>query len=219
LNDAIHAFFLTYAALFPIVNPLGTALVFLEMTAKCSPQVRHQMAWRIAVSGFVLLGISVLAGSHILEFFGLNLPAVRIAGGIVISVMGWRLLDSGDSSLEGEMETSKTDQGALAKTFYPLTMPMTFGPGSIAVAIALGTQRPNILDDFARAAVQDLAVCAGLLAICATVYLAYNYADVLKRVLGENGTKVLVRLAAFIILCIGIQMIWVGAADLLHTVR
>ncbi|PYE87859.1 MarC family protein [Phyllobacterium leguminum] len=217
MNDAIHAFFLTYAALFPIVNPLGTALVFLDMTAKCSSQVRHQIAWRVAVSGFVLLGVSVLAGSHILGFFGLSLPAVRIAGGIVISIMGWRLLDSGDSSLEGDIESSKTDQGALAKAFYPITMPMTFGPGSIAVAIALGTERPNILNDFNHAAIQDLATCVGLLAICGTVYLAYSYAEVLKRVLGENGTKVLMRLAAFIILCIGIQMIWIGVADLLNT--
>lgn len=217
MNDAVHAFFLTYAALFPIVNPLGTALVFLDMTDRCSSQVRHQIAWRVAVSGFVLLGMSVLAGSHILEFFGLSLPAVRIAGGIVIAIMGWRLLDSGDGSLDNEMESSKTDKGALAKAFYPITMPMTFGPGSIAVAIALGTERPNIINDFSRAAIQDLATCVGLLAICATVYLAYSYADVLKRVLGENGTKVLVRLAAFIILCIGIQMIWVGVSDLLHS--
>ncbi|WP_420963502.1 MarC family protein [Brucella sp. IR073] len=218
MNDAIHAFFLTYAALFPIVNPLGTALIFLDMTARCSSQVRHQIAWRVAVSGFVLLGVSVLAGSHILEFFGLSLPAVRIAGGIVISIMGWRLLDSGDGSTDGEIESSKTDQGALAKTFYPITMPMTFGPGSIAVAIALGTQRSNMLHNFDRAVIQDLSICAGLLAICATVYLAYANADVLKRVLGENGTNVLLRLAAFIILCIGIQMIWVGIADLIHPV-
>ncbi|GGA98893.1 UPF0056 inner membrane protein [Brucella endophytica] len=217
MNDAIHAFFLTYATLFPIVNPLGTALIFLDMTARCSSQVRHQIAWRVAVSGFALLGVSILAGSHILGFFGLSLPSVRIAGGIVISIMGWRLLDSGDDSTDSEVERSKTDQGALAKAFYPITMPMTFGPGSIAVAIALGTDRPNILNDFDSAAIQDIATCLGLLAICGTVYLAYAYADVLKRVLGENGTEVLLRLAAFIILCIGIQMIWVGVSDLLHS--
>ncbi|WP_245429106.1 MarC family protein [Phyllobacterium phragmitis] len=217
MSNIIHALFLTYAALFPIVNPLGGALIFLNVTNNCSQQMRHRLAWRVAVGGFLVLACSLFSGSYILGFFGISLPAVRIAGGLVIAAMGWKMLNSSDSPVEASPASVKSDEGALDLAFYPLTMPLTFGPGAIATAITIGSQQPDLLTDFDRAAVHDVAVIIGLLAICATVYLAYRYADELKRVLGKNGTSVLVRLSAFIVLCIGIQIIWFGIADLVQS--
>ncbi|WP_200834933.1 MarC family protein [Phyllobacterium salinisoli] len=217
MNNVIDAFFLTYAALFPIVNPLGGALIFLNVTNNCSQLMRHKLAWRIAVGGFLLLACSLFSGSYILGFFGISLPAVRVAGGLVIAVMGWKMLNSTDAPAEADPGRARSEEGALDLAFYPLTMPLTFGPGTITTAITIGSQRPDLLTDFDGAAIHDIAVIVALLAICATVYLAYRYADELKRVLGKNGTSVLVRLSAFIVLCIGIQIIWFGIADLIQS--
>jgi multiple antibiotic resistance protein len=99
--------------------------------------------------------------------------------------------------------------------FYPLTMPLTVGPGSMSVAIALGSQRPwGASFNLARYALVGGAAVLGLAAIAATIYVSYRSADRIVSVLGPSGTSVLVRLSAFILLCIGIEIIWTGYAAL-----
>ncbi len=93
-------------------------------------------------------------------------------------------------------------------------MPITVGPGSIAVAITLGSQRPR--DDLPAVALLGVAAIAGLIAIATTIYACYRFAEGTVQVLGENGTNVLVRLSAFILLCIGIEILWYGYSSLAH---
>ncbi len=207
MNEALNTFLLVYAALFPIVNPVGGAPIFLGLTRHLGDAERHALAGRIAVGGFLLLLGSLLVGSHVLGFFGITLPVVRIAGGVVVSAFAWKLLHEGEK-LEDQRGAAAIPAAPI-DSFYPLTMPLTVGPGSISVAITLGSQRPAA-PDFAQIALLGGAAIAGLLAIGATIFLCYRFAERITSGLGERGTSVLVRLSAFILLCIGIQIIWNG---------
>jgi multiple antibiotic resistance protein len=211
VNGVTSAFLLVYAGLFPIVNPIGGAPIFFGLTRDCTQQERNALALQVALNSFALLLGSLFIGSYVLEFFGITLPIVRVAGGLVVTATGWNLLQKGistDDARAGHQPVIPTDG------FYPLTMPITVGPGSIAVAITLGSQRPRVpLPDFALLGV---AAVAGLVAIAATIYVCYRFASGTVGALGEHGTNVLVRLSAFILLCIGIEIIWSGCSALVH---
>ena len=215
MNDIVNSFLLVYAGLFPIVNPIGGAPIFLGLTRQASDTERAAIAGRVAVNGFFLLLGSVFLGSYVLEFFGITLPIVRIAGGLVVTAFAWRLLHSNDEvDAPGAVDSAQRGLG-LREAFYPLTMPLTVGPGSIAVAITLGSQRPRQPSaDLTQLALVGGGGVAGIAAIAASVYLCYRFAEKLTAVLGDNGTNVLVRLSAFILLCIGIEIVWNGYSAL-----
>src|SRR5208282_6305997 len=142
-SGILNAFVLVYAGLFPIINPIGDAPIFLGLTRHCSEDERNSLALKVTINSFFLLLGSTLVGSYVLEFFGITLPIVRIAGGLVVAATGWNLLQA-----EGEEGDEQTAHKPVKPTdaFYPLTMPITVGPGSIAVAITLGSQRPRAAD-------------------------------------------------------------------------
>jgi multiple antibiotic resistance protein len=210
-NHLVNAFLLVYAGLFPIVNPIGGAPIFLGLTRDCTKQERNTLALWVALNSFALLLGSMFVGSYVLEFFGITLPIVRVAGGLVVAVAGWNLLQADDGAAgdrAGHRAVPPTD------AFYPLTMPITVGPGSMAVAITLGTQRP-------RASLTEIPLTAGaaivgLIAIAATIYVCYRFAERTVGALGQRGTNVLVRMSAFILLCIGIDILWSGYSALTH---
>ncbi|MGO8915807.1 MAG: MarC family protein [Stellaceae bacterium] len=214
MNDIANSFLLVYAGLFPIVNPVGSAPIFLGLTRHCTDEERHALAGRVALNGFFLLLGSLFVGSHVLEFFGITLPVVRIAGGLVVTAFGWKLLHAGQEVEEQRAADTVTKSGAPTDAFYPLTMPLTVGPGSISVAITLGSQRPKAVVGLADLALLGGAAIAGLVAIAVTIYVCYRFAEPIVATLGERGTDVLVRLSAFILLCIGIEIIWNGYSAL-----
>ncbi|MBV5270840.1 MAG: NAAT family transporter [Afipia sp.] len=213
VQNIINAFLLVYAALFPIVNPIGSAPLFLRMTQGRSSAERSLLAQGVALNSFFLLLGSLFIGSHVLEFFGITLPVVRIAGGLVVATFGWRLLHAAE---ETDPDRAKVgDSGPAIDAFYPLTMPLTVGPGSISVAVTLGSQRPTPTADLTQLAILGSAAVAGLAAIAITVFVSYRFADRIILFLGPRGTDVLMRLSAFILFCIGIQIIWNGASVLI----
>jgi multiple antibiotic resistance protein len=214
MNDIIGSFLLIYAGLFPIVNPVGGAPIFLGLTRRSTEAERRALAARVAINGFLLLLGSLFIGSHVLEFFGITLPVVRVGGGLVVISFAWKLLHSTEGIIEqrapdGERPIPPID------AFYPLTMPLTVGPGSISVAVTLGSQRPKVPGGIAHLALLGGGAVAGLLAISATIYLCYRFADRIVAALGASGTNVLIRLSAFILLCIGIQIVWNGYSALI----
>src|SRR6185312_17116609 len=211
MNIFGNAFLLVYAGLFPIVNPIGSAPLFLGLTEFCTSQQRNGLAFRVTLNSFLLLLGSMFIGSHVLEFFGISLPVVRIGGGLVVTAFGWKLLNS--ETPDG----ARADAAAIhtaPESFYPLTMPLTVGPGSISVAISLGSQRPKG-EDWAEWIQAGSAALAGVLAIVITIYLCYRFAQKLVNILGPSGTHVVVRLSAFILVCIGIQILWSGWSELM----
>ncbi|MGE3832134.1 MAG: MarC family protein, partial [Parvibaculaceae bacterium] len=154
---------------------------------------------------------------HLLEFFGITLPVVRLAGGLVLLAFGWKLLHTGVDPDSGQAASAA--KPAAMDSFYPLTMPLTVGPGSISVAIALGSQRPTAPFDFTHLAVVGGAAIAGILAMALTIYVCYRFAESTIAFLGKAGTNVTVRLSAFILLCIGIQIMWTGYSALVATLH
>lgn len=211
MNIFSNAFLLVYAGLFPIVNPVGSAPLFLGLTEFCTPQQRHGLALRVALNSFLLLLGSMFIGSHVLEFFGISLPVVRIGGGLIVTAFGWKLLNS--DAIPEAAQANATGVHTVPESFYPLTMPLTVGPGSIAVAIGLGSQRPKGAD-MTELMLLGGAALAGLIAIAVSIYFSYRFAQRLVTLLGPSGTHVVIRLSAFILVCIGIQILWSGWSEL-----
>jgi multiple antibiotic resistance protein len=157
-----------------------------------------------------------LIGSYVLDFFGLSISAVQIGGGLVVCGIAWSLLNSPTSMapLAGKAPATMGRDDLGQRAFYPLTMPLTVGPGSISVAITLGAN-PEL---GARAlAVTALAHLVGIVLVALSVFLCYRYADSILNRIGAVGTSVVMRLSAFILLCIGVQICWNGIHALLQS--
>ena len=213
MNEIVSAFLLTFAGLFPIVNPIEAAPFFYGMTTSLSSAERNVMARKIAINGFALLLGSMVLGPYLLEFFGIRLPVVRIAGGFVVTALGWKLLtedDWSDHPDSADMPKGRRKIGS----FYPLTMPLTVGPGSMSVAITIGSRKTAGFPTLTEVATHGTGAFLGIVAIAITIYLAYRFAALMAKLLGDTGLEVLVRLSAFILMCIGIEIIWNGYSAL-----
>ncbi|QRX83783.1 MarC family protein [Glaciimonas sp. PAMC28666] len=209
----VKTVFFVLAALLPIMNPPGNAPIFHSLTAGASDATRNALAWRVAVNTFILLVAGMFIGTHVLAFFGISLPVVKVAGGLLVIATAWKLLNTEEvqkvETIPGSLWTKEL---ASKKAFYPLTFPFTVGPGSISVAITLGAglripQVPVILT--LVAAIVALALAS------AAVYFSNRFAGVLVRLLGDTGTTVMLRMYSFILLCIGVQILWDGVGGLL----
>jgi multiple antibiotic resistance protein len=205
---------LVFAALFPIVNPIGGSPVFLMMTRGLDDAQRALLARRIAVNAFLIVMCSIFVGNYVIEFFGLSVPIIRVGGGLIVCALAWQLLHADETGDPTRMRAHSSEEMA-ARAFYPLTLPLTVGPGSIAVAITLGAHSPRGATAWA---ITVAASALGALVLSLTIYFLYRYAERLERVLGVTGTQVLLRLSAFILLCIGVQIIWSGIFALIATV-
>lgn len=205
---------LVFATLFPIVNPVGGAPVFLAMTRGLDDQSRALLARRIGLNAFLLVTASILVGNYVIEFFGLSVPVIQVGGGLLVCALAWRLLHADETADQLRIDL-RAPEALAARAFYPMTLPLTVGPGSISVAITLGAQVPRGVSNWA---ITIAASALGALALAVTIYLLYRYAERLTRALGATGTQVLLRLSAFILLCIGVQIVWSGAFALLGTV-
>ena len=205
---------LAVAALLPIVNPVAGASAFLAKTSDLGPEDRRHTALRVARNGFVLLIASAAVGAYVLDFFGLSIPVVQVAGGLVVSVLGWTLLsqDEAVDRVTRDAASTPTPDDIASRAFYPLTMPLTVGPGSISVAITLGANPPH----GARAlAVTLVAHAVGLAIVALVIYIVYWKAGAVLRKLGRTGAAIVTRLSAFILLCVGVQIVWNGVRSLL----
>jgi multiple antibiotic resistance protein len=218
------AFLLAFPALFSIVNPIGAALVFAEVTAGRSSPERAILARRVGIYGFLILFVSLWLGSALLHFFGITLGALRIGGGLVVAVRAWGLLQAPEAhEALKERQASQDGRTAAAEdvaetAFFPLTMPFTVGPGSISVAIALSAERPQdggIVPLLSFGAGVTLAAAL----VCVTVWIAYASAERLVGWLGHSGARIVTRLVALILLCIGVQIIASGVQDILLPTR
>ncbi len=214
--EAAKSVFLIVSALFPIVNPLGGSPIFLALTKDYSKAARKGLSWRIAVNSFFLLVGSYLVGTHILAFFGISLPVVQVGGGLVVISAGWAMLKRRDDEERSQMHHNVQTQDVFRQAFYPLTLPLTVGPGSISVAITLGANVPHTS---AFNLVAILAALAGSAAIALSIFICYGFADRFARLLGVNGMSVLMRLSSFLLVCIGVQIFWNGAKTLLATLK
>lgn len=211
--ELVQAIPFSFAALFPVINPIGSAVIFLSMTQGVSPSGLHQLARKIAVNTFILLVTVLLTGSWILRFFGISIPVVQIGGGFVLAYIGWTLLNQSAANGARDPNVTQSEQNINDMAFFPLTLPITAGPGCIAVAITVGAH--GIQNTVVSTTMVLAGMAIGILLAAGSVFLCYRFADQLTRMLGSTGTQVTVRLAAFVNLCIGIEIIWHGVHALI----
>lgn len=206
-NQAGFAFF----ALFPILNPPAMAPIFLEMTSGVSDTDRHRLAALIGKYTFLLLLTVLLVGGWALKLFGISIPVIRVAGGLLLFNTAWRMLNNEpriSANEQAELKTKVTSQA-----FFPLTLPVTAGPGSIAVTLTLvptgtfwGTE--TLFSFF--------GVALGIAAAALSVFVFYRYEELFIKRIGRAGAQTISKISAFVLLAIGVQIIWDGIRGLVH---
>jgi multiple antibiotic resistance protein len=209
------AFLLAFPSLFSIINPIGGALIYNEVTADLPVADRRRMAGRVGFYAVLVMLGALWGGAYVLNFFGVTLAALRIAGGAVVALNAWHLLTAPDRHADrkrrqADAEPEATEGDPLAMAFFPLTMPFTTGPGTIAVAITLGAERPasgtGLIAFF-------LGVSAAAAANAVVIWVAYRFADRLTGWMSASARSIVARLTAFLLLAIGVQILIAGIGD------
>lgn len=218
-NDLVinfgRSFLFALATLLPILNPPAVAPIFLTLTEGASANARTQLSKRVAINICIMLAIAMIAGNLVLNFFGISLPIIRVGGGLLVVATAWRLVSASDFDAQHaqNMAEAYSFEQVRSKAFYPLTFPMTCGPGAIAAAITVGA---SLHVDAASGTATNLAGSLAAIGVASlVVYFCLRFAAQFLHKLGTNGTAVLMRLSAFILLCLGVQIVWDGAQELL----
>ncbi|MGO9646453.1 MAG: MarC family protein [Terriglobales bacterium] len=215
----IKFFALAFSALLPLINPLGSALLLLGFVGNARESVFRDLARRIAVRTTLFLLVVELVGTALLEFFGISLPVMQVAGGLVLASMGWSLLNQKDTETNpNRAEVDEADfRSVEEKVFYPLTFPLTVGPGCIVVTVALSAHASvahGVLEDV----MAHLGISLAVVALSLTVFLSYRYAPKITQRISAQTAHGILRIVAFVLLCIGVQITWNGVEALLKTV-
>jgi multiple antibiotic resistance protein len=212
-------FALGFSALLPLINPLGSALIFLGLVGSAPIETYRALARRIAINTVIFLAVIEVIGSYLLSFFGISLPIVQLSGGIVIAAIGWSLLNQKDSTPgpdKTEVAVPAITQYQIdslrQKAFYPFTFPITAGPGCIVVMLTLSvhTQQKTIEDKV----LVHIGLFLAVLVLSALIYLCYAYAPKIERSISPATAHGILRVVAFILLCIGVQIAWNGLSSL-----
>jgi multiple antibiotic resistance protein len=217
-NDIVHllgAILVIVGAILPIVNPPGDASLFLRLTAGCDDATRNNLARRIATYSFGLLLGSMLIGPLLLRLFDLSVPVIQVAGGAVVVALGWNLLNEDPKASPVNVDAHQASIAAMTRAFYPLTMPLTVDPGALAVAVTIGANHAHTLSGLT---IQLLAAVVGAAIVALSILLTYRYAGRVAQRIGREGMMIVLRLSAFIVLSIGVQIAWNGIKALLMQV-
>ena len=216
-------FLLAFSALLPIINPLGSALVFMGLVGKAPPALYRSLALRIAINNILFLAAVELLGSAILNFFGISLPIVEVAGGAVVAGLAWRVLNQNDSGAMVRQKQEESDDSddpifrdLNEKLFYPFTFPITSGPGTMVTMLALSAHISR--NKLSENLLGHAGILGAAVAVSVLVYFCYAYAPTLSTKVSRSTAHGILRVIAFIMLCIGVQIAWNGLSTLLKTV-
>jgi len=212
----VSFFALAVGALLPVINPVGSALVFLGMVGDAPKSVFKNLAKRIAISTGLFLLAMDLAGAAVLKLFGISLPVVQFAGGLVLAAMGWNLLNKSEPSGQPESSARPGDPSALQrKVFYPFTFPLTAGPGVLVVMLTLSAHASK--GAIMEIVLSQLGVLSGMALMCVAVFVFYAYAPLITAKVAPSTAHGILRVIAFILLCIGVQISWNGFSSLVRS--
>jgi multiple antibiotic resistance protein len=209
-----------FSALLPLINPLGSALIFLGLVGSAPIETYRALARRIAINTIIFLAVIELIGSYLLGFFGISLPIVQLAGGLVIAMIGWSMLNQKDSQPNPEKTgaaspaVTQTEINSLQqKAFYPFTFPLTAGPGCIVVMLTLSVHASE--NTLSNTLLAHAGLFASVILLSGLIYFCYAYAPKIARSISPATVHGILRVVAFILLCIGVQIAWNGLSDLL----
>ena len=205
-----------FAALFPVVNPIGTALILYGMTRGVDDQTWKSMSRKIAFYSFLFLSFFFFFGSYILKLFGISIPVVQFSGGIVLALMGWQLLNQKETSTpSSEASLDNPDITIESKAFYPFTFPLTIGPGGMAVVLTFGAHLDHG-ESLLVVTLEKGAAIAGIFLMCVVVSICYRHLKYMTKRFSAAGALALSKILAFFVLCIGVEIAWAGFKALSH---
>jgi multiple antibiotic resistance protein len=213
-NTFIHLLFTGIIALFPVVNPIGSAFIVSPYLLHLSQAQRRLAVGKIALYSFLICTVSLFVGHYILQLFGISIPIVQLAGGIMICKIGWEFLSS-DKKEETEdvVDPSQTPNLSAYKSiqnklFYPITFPITAGAGTISVLFTLSAHSES--GSHSDYLINASAILCAILFICFLIYLFYVNIERLIHILGDSGEMIVNRITAFLIFCVGLQIALTG---------
>jgi multiple antibiotic resistance protein len=202
------SFLVALTALLPLINPLGSALVFLGLVGEAPPEVYRKLARQVAISTAAFLIAIEFTGSAVLRFFGISLPVLQVTGGLVIAATAWSLLFEKDANAHAQgRQLEIKDQNASdpnGKTFYPFTFPITAGPGTLVVMLTLSAHASSQVWSIRAETLGGIAVASAVLSVC--VLVCYGYAPQLIKRISPSSVHGVLRVIAFILMCIGVQI-------------
>ena len=198
-------FGLAFSALLPLVNPLGDALIFLSIVGSAPPAVYRTLAQRIAISTAIFLIAIQAVGTVLLKFFGISLPVVQISGGLALAAMGWKLLNQEEPDEKEKPDMDGPDMRSLEqRVFYPFTFPITAGPGCIVVMVTLSAHAS--VKGVLPGATAHAGIVIAVVLLSVAVYFCYRHAPTITARISPQTTHGILRLVAFVLLCIGVQI-------------
>lgn len=219
-----NAFLIAFTALLPLVNPLGSSLVVMGMVGEAPAEAYKSLARRVALNNIAFLAVIELLGSAILNFFGISLPIVQVSGGLVIASLGWGVLNEKDASANtrdkqevAALDSEQTLRSLQQQAFYPFTFPVTSGPGTLVVMLTLSARFST--GGTTQDIVEHLGLFVAVLLLSVLVYLCYGYAPRIKAAVAPSTVHGILRIVAFILICIGVQIAWNGFSVLLHSLH
>ena len=212
ISSLISEILFGFTGLISIINPIAIAFVFLDRTDSLTDAERAALAKRVSLNAFFVLLVVFFVGTPILHFFGISMEALRIGGGLAVAVSAWNMLNAPERQPNEAAVKPVDPDNAMSKAFFPLTIPLTTGPGSIATAIALNANRTHKLSEFLVSAVASIAISA---LIALAVYMTLSHSARFARYLGIEGTKVAMRISSFLLLCVGVQIMLTGISEFL----
>ncbi len=216
-DSALRFIPLAFAALLPVLNPLGSALILMGIVGDEPPAVYRRLAWRITLGMLGSVAVIELLGALILKFFGISLPVLQVAGGLTLAAMGWSMLNAHDPS-PGDAPAARPDvDTVMSHAFYPLTFPVTVGPGVIVVVLTLSAHAAG--HAWQASLLTHAAIFVAALLLAVLVFFSYAYAPRLSRMLPGHAISGVQRLISFILLCIGAQIAWGGLSMLLRSLQ
>ena len=216
MTEFAQFFALSFTALLPVINPLGSALVFLGMVGSAPASVYKALARQIAFTTALFLVVIDIAGAMVLKLFGISLPVVQLAGGLVLAAMGWGLLNQKEASGVPDPSLQTNDLPTLQRQiFYPFTFPLTAGPGVLVVTLTLSAHASK--GELLHIVFAHLGMLCGMAFICLTVFIAYAWAPKITARISPSTAHGVLRVIAFILLCIGVQIAWNGLSSLVAT--
>lgn len=211
----------TYMTLFHVVNPIGSGVLFLNLTPGADNALRRKLARKVAVNSFIVLVVTLLLGIYILKLFGITIPIVQICGGMLIVSMGWKSLSQDDSVNASDSKKSvmfdKHGETYINQTFYPYSFPFTVGPGSIAITLTVSAE--SFTGETGSDMLQLVGAVLALILMCVTIYTCYSYTDYLMSRIPEQARRVIMKILSFILLCIGGQIVINGITGFLEYIH
>jgi multiple antibiotic resistance protein len=219
MSLVLKYFVLAFSALLPVINPLGSALIFLGVVGSAPTDVFRDLARRVSIDTVLFLLTIELIGATMLAFFGISLPVVQLAGGFVLAGMGWGLLNDKDEGKAAKQTAAAASGGGELedKIFYPLTFPVTAGPGCIVVTLTLSAHASNA--GVVANVLGHVGIAIAVLALSLSVWVCYTYAPKITQKIAPQTAQGVLRVIAFVLMCIGVQIAWNGLEALILALR